>query len=360
VTGGKVAAVTTTNNADPSDPGAKAEIDYAAARRNRAVGTAVVLAIAALVGFTWHRGRDAWYLQHGHAWVVLTLGFATALFGGFATAGLLVAPAERNARRTWLPVGATLATAIATFVTLATDGPTLTAARAALTAGNVEAARSEAGALLRLGRDRQGAQAILDDVHMHDVRSTSDHARLAALVRTPWFNPSNRDAAVARFIAVASDAVSKAYLDGSFTALSAIALLVGDLDPALKERAEGLAVLAHATHCARTRDFECAIRTLQTATPASVASEAAIVKANAISAMGSFITNQARESEARRDPYSRRDVLASAVAAAKIYEEFVGTPSTPPLDSLKSKLETAKSEAVAADRRPASETAAEK
>jgi hypothetical protein len=76
--------------------------------------------------------------------------------------------------------------------------------------------------------------------------------------------------------------------------------------------------------------------------------------------MGSYITNQARESEARRDPYSRRDVLANAVAAATIYRDFVGAPSTPPLDALKSKLEAAQGDAAAADRRPASQTADKK
>jgi hypothetical protein len=318
-------------------------------RRNRAIGATVILTLLALVVYGGHRGRDPWYLQHGHGWLVLALGLTTALMGGCAVAGLLLAASARNAARTWLPLGATLAMAIATYAAFAVDGPALSTARAALAAGNAEAARFEANAVLRLGRDKQGAKAILDEVHMRDVRGASDPARLAALVREPWFDAENRDAAVAKLVAVASDTVSKAYMDGSFAALAAIAPLIGDFDSALSERATGLAVLAHATQCARTRDFACAITQMKTGTPASVASEAGIVKANVISAMGSYIANQARESDARRDPYSRRDVLASAVAAAKAYQDFVGDPSVPPLDALESKLRAAQGEAAAAD-----------
>jgi hypothetical protein len=52
-------------------------------------------------------------------------------------------------------------------------------------------------------------------------------------------------------------------------------------------------------------------------------------------------------------------VLSSAVAAAKVYEEFVGSPSTPSLEVLKSKLEGAQREAVAADGRSAPQPAIE-
>jgi hypothetical protein len=344
-----------------SPPAVLASSDFRplAMRRNRAIGTAVILAIGASVVFTAHRGRDTWYAQHGHGWIVLALGLATALVGALAVAGLLLAPPARNAARTWTPLCAAVVAAIATFVAHSQDGPALATARSALAAGDVEAARFEASALLRLGRDKDGARAILDDVHVHDVRAASDPAHLAALVRAPWWSAAKRQGAVARFVQVASDAVSKAYMDGSFTGLAAIALLVGDLDPTLTERASGLAVLAHATHCARTRDFACATSQLKTVTPAAVTSEAVIVKANVVSAMGSYIANQARESDARRDPYSRRDVLSSAVAAAKVYEEFVGSPSTPSLEVLKSKLEGAQREAVAADGRSAPQPAIE-
>jgi len=188
---------------------------------------------------------------------------------------------------------------------------------------------------------------------MHEVQSSSDLARLAASVRAPWFDAKNREAAVAKFVAAASEAVSKAYMDGAFMNLTAIAVLAGGLDDALSERANGLAMLAHATTCARTRDFACATTQLKMATPARVASEATIVKANVMSAIGSYIANQARESDARRDPYSRRDVLASAVAAAKVYEDFAGAPSTPPVDVLTSKLEAAQREVAAVDQRSA-------
>jgi hypothetical protein len=328
-------------------------------RRNRAIGANVLLAIGALVVFTWHRGRDVWYLQHGHGWLVLVLGLATALMGGFAVAGLLLAPAARNAARTWMPLGATLATAIATFAAVATDVPSLATARSAFSAGNFDAARFEANAVLRLGRDKQGAKAILDDVHMRDVRETSDPAHLAILVRAPWFDAKNRAVAIAKLVGVVSDAVSRSYMNGSFTALEALALLIDDLDSALKDRAAGLAVLAHSAHCARTRDFACATSQLKRSVPANVAAEAAIVKANVISAMGAHIANQARESDARRDPYSRRDLLSSAVATATIYRDFVGAPSSPPLDDLASKLQTANSEAAAADQRATKEPAAQ-
>jgi hypothetical protein len=329
-------------------------------RRNRAIGATVILTLLALVVHNGNRGRDSWFLHHGHGWLVLAAGLTTAFIGGCAFAGLLLVAPARNAARTWLPLSATLAMAIATYAAFASDGPALSTARAALATGNAEAARFEASAVLRIGRDKQGAKVVLDDVHLRDVRGASDPARLAALVREPWFDAKNRDAAVAKLVAVASEAVSKAYMDGSFAALAAIAPLIGDVDSTLSERAAGLAVLAHATHCARTRDFACAIAQMKTGTPASVANEAVIVKANVISAMGSYIANQARESDARRDPYSRRDVLTNAVAAAKAYQDFVGTPSTPPLDALESKLRTAQGEAAAADDRSAQPPAAPK
>jgi hypothetical protein len=105
----------------------------------------------------------------------------------------------------------------------------------------------------------------------------------------------------------------------------------------------------------RTRDFRCATSQLKTATPPNLASEAAIVKANVISAIGSPITNRARESVAQRDPHIRRNVRA--VAAATIFQDFMGAPPTPPLDALKSKLEAAQSEAEAAERRHAPQPA---
>jgi hypothetical protein len=93
---------------------------------------------------------------------------------------------------------------------------------------------------------------------------------------------------------------------------------------------------------------------------AEMADEAAIVKNNVAAVMDSYITNQGRESDARRDPYSRRDLLLRAVDAATIYQDFAGVPPTLKLDALTAKLKAAQAEVAAADDRAALPPAVDK
>jgi hypothetical protein len=228
-------------------PGASTTSNWEPLRWRRSTSAApVAVAICASFYLRYRYGaRHEWFARFGDANVVLALSIVAAICLGWVIFGVTL----RRARRRIGPYAAAVACALATgaaAVAFTHARPSAASARAALGRGALDDSRLEAQALIDLGIDRAGGEAVLDELQARSVTSATNCRQMAAAIRYPWHGALLRDQSLQHLRACVVREAAAAYSRGDDAGLNALASTVHDFNEAEAAGARWLASVIEA------------------------------------------------------------------------------------------------------------------
>jgi hypothetical protein len=338
-------------------PAVAASSNWRALSRRRAlivvVGVgSVFFALRARSGYA---ERHPWFAQYGHASLVMWTALLAAALVVIALAGLTLVRRARSRSRGAIPAGLAGAALAATCVVFAAGGPTRAGAERALAGGDLNAARTEAVALIALAIDRSGGEQIEDTVHMAAVQQSASPGDMAIEIAKPWHDEARRSAALVLMHSAAEETGARLYSQGQTQDLDALAGALDELDPPLAQRFHGLVLLLRALDMTARGDLVNAEDALtHTASPPVPPEDLARAREVLVDAIARrfremVVTGSATSGDAR----ARRDALAGALTLSAKYAKLAGKPTEPAQEALKARLDLAKREVEAEEKRAA-------
>jgi hypothetical protein len=229
-------------------------------------GTLALSLSSALLFWRAYASVHPWFSLHGAGEAVFWLSLLAAALASLSVARITLPHRTHTPARIWGPLWGTAAVALVTVVLALTSLPSLAHARRALKEGRLPEARTEALALVEIRREVQAAEALLDTLHLQEVRAAPDLATLAGKVRETWYSPQARKEAADRLREQALLEESRLHEKGPPEALEHLALLTSRDAPEVQARAHRRAKLLRAAACLDTGDLPCAVRALRDAT----------------------------------------------------------------------------------------------
>lgn len=299
--------------------------------------------------------RHTWFAQYGHASLVMWTALLAAALAVLALAGLTLVRRARSRSRGAIPAGLAGAALVATCVVFAAGGPTRTGAERALAGGDLIAARAEAAALIALATDRSGGEQIENAVHMAAAQQSASPVDMAIEIAKPWHDEARRGAALVLLHAAAEETGASLYSQRQTQELDVLAGALDELDAPLAQRFHGLVHLLRAVDMTARGELVNAEDALTHAASPPVPPEDL---ARARQVLVDAIARRFRElvvtgSAASGDARARRDALAGALTLSAKYAMLAGKPTEPTLEALKARLELAKREVEAEEKRAA-------
>jgi hypothetical protein len=231
------------------------------------------LGLASLLLRAIYVDQHSWFAHYGHGDVVLGFALAASALSSMMIARSTLSPRTKTLSRLSWPMGGTVAAALATLVASQVGGPSLAHARQTIAAGEVDSGRLEAHALWKLGMEAEGACELLDTLHLKEAKAAPTLSSLLDLVRQPWCSPQARAAAIGTLEAAAAAEEAQLHAEGPPEQLERLAQAVGELAPAVQERARVRAALLRAQQCLGTQEMSCVVRELTQAAAANAPTE---------------------------------------------------------------------------------------
>lgn len=202
--------------------------------RTRLIMAALVAGLA-MVGvyglYEAYVAQHAWYARHGDGVALIGFGGASACLFGLALACGLVSRAARSWFAVGMCGGAAAAFELGVVLACTYDQPSVAVAERELAAGQVVAAREEAQAVIDLHRDPVGGGAVLDELHLRQIRAQRTVSALAAKLAEPWHGSGPRGDAEAVLRARVHAEAGALYRRHDAAGLATLATDLGDAVP---------------------------------------------------------------------------------------------------------------------------------
>jgi hypothetical protein len=241
------------------------------ARRRRIWrGMAGVLA-SALAVVIWAATRGAWYQEHSSSWWFAALALVGSVMAWPALRGLTLPSAARGVAGTWAPAaGCVTAFMCVPLLALLGPTPTLDHASAALSGGDLAAARQEASALTQTGQEGR-ARALLGEVQRvederHDgallERAREARGALATLdvyEDKTWRSPARRETVGVMLRVRVQDDMSRSEQTKNISELMLVSRRLEAFDAKLAGEVEGLYYALHFDQCHEAFDADCMV-----------------------------------------------------------------------------------------------------
>jgi hypothetical protein len=308
------------------------------------VTAAVSFAAALLYGLTYDT-RHAWYAHLGHGMLVLAIGVLLAASVTATVSGITLGGRARTPMRVWVPAGAMMLLLGALALRVTRDRPRATHARASLESGDVTSAALEADALRSLDIDRAAGDALLDTLHLRELRSVSDVDRVLVLANAPWASSDARAEARRMAVAALERRAETLIASGDADAMATLVDRARPISAVTSERLMRASALVKARRCAELGDGECTrARCRDVLEHGGDAHETAPILRRATERVAERFRDAVVRADAVRAPRERIAALRDALSRSEDLTTLTREQTTPGASELRDRIARAESE----------------